>query len=179
MLLGILNSQAAGGGGGAYDLLETTTLASAASSVTFSGLGSYSDYAHLQIRGVVKTTRDSTSDSMSIRFNSDSGSNYANHRLRGNGSTVSSANNINDTSIEIGNIVGNSTSNVFAPFVLDLVDFQGTKNHTTRTLVGSSSIELYSGLWRDTSSLTSIEFIQAVGPNWQVGSRWSLYGIRG
>jgi hypothetical protein len=34
MLLGILNAQAAGGGGaGAFDLLETTTLATSASSV--------------------------------------------------------------------------------------------------------------------------------------------------
>jgi hypothetical protein len=33
----------------AFDLLETTTLTTSASSVTFSGLGAYSDYKHLQI----------------------------------------------------------------------------------------------------------------------------------
>ena len=43
---------------GAYDLLETTTLTSSASSVTFSGLGSYTDYKHLQIRMVIDSISD-------------------------------------------------------------------------------------------------------------------------
>lgn len=163
-----------------FDLLATTTIGTAASTITFSSLDTYTDYKHLQLRGVLKTTRADTSDAVSIRFNSDTGSNYANHRLRGNGSTVSSQAATSTTSAEIGNIAGNTTANVFSPFILDLLDFRGTKNKTTRTLIGAaSSIELYSGLWQNTGSLTSVTFIPAVGPNWQVGTRISLYGSKG
>ena len=50
---------------GSFDLLETTTLSTSASSVTFSGLGAYSDYKHLQIRSVA---RDRSTDNSSKRL---------------------------------------------------------------------------------------------------------------
>mgnify|MGYP003645637262 FL=1 len=58
--LGILALAGVTGGGAAYELLETTTLNSGASSITFSGLSAYSDFKHLQIRGTQRLTGPST-----------------------------------------------------------------------------------------------------------------------
>jgi hypothetical protein len=185
MLLGILNSQAAGGGDGAYDLLETTTLSSSASSVTFSGLGSYSDYAHLQIRYIVRTDRTNNVDGVTLKINGDTANNYSHHRLLGYGSVGSFA------AANVGFIYlglcpdASSTANTFGAGVADILDaFETTKYKTVRTLGGTAHptdpyVSLTSGSWRDTSSLTSLTVDQTTGPNFVAGSRFSLYGIKG
>ena len=185
MLLGILNAQATGGGAGAFDLLETTTLASSASSVTFSGLDAYSDYKHLQIRAVVRSSRVDTNSFIRARVNGDSGSNYAEHLLRGNGSVVSSDAGTSQTSIPFGYTpAASETSGIFTPLVIDLLDFNNTsKNSTFRTLTGYPSstlnaIELRSGLWINTNAVTSIQLYDAFSQNFIAGSRFSLYGVK-
>jgi len=175
---------AASGGGGAanaYDLLETTTLTSSASSVTFSGLGSYSDYAHLQIRGVGGNDAVGTGfESLRLTFNG--ATNYSYHVLRANGSSFESFGG-SRTTIPIFNVLGNNgASNVFGSFVTDVLDFANTsKNTTTRTLgggvSGSSRIGLYSGAYLSTTAVTSLQ-LESDGANMIAGSRFSLYGIK-
>ena len=186
MLLGILNSQAAGGGAGAYDLLETTTLTSSASSVTFSGLGSYSDYAHLQIRGIARGDRSSnTRGALSFNINGDTGGNYAWHYLRGDGSSVTSNRGVSASRMqylwEIPAV--NATANQFSSATIDFLDFSNTnKNTTMRLLQGiagaDNQVGIASGLWNNTSAVTSIDIIDLFG-NLVSGSRLSLYGIKG
>jgi hypothetical protein len=185
MLLGILNSQAAGGGGAAYDLLETTTLTSSASSVTFSGLGSYSDYAHLQVRAV---TRTETYGSVWIRFNSDSGSNYSYHALQGNSSTVSSFAGVNNSFIALPNVsvggIEDANSSVFGAVVIDILDFSSSaKNKTVRGLGGKATsgytaVSLLGGAWYDAAAVTAIELYYS-DTSFVTGTRFSLYGIKG
>jgi len=182
MLLGILNSQAAGGGAGAYDLLETTTLATSASSVTFTGLGSYSDYAHLQIRYVARNDYSTYPDWTILQFNSDTGANYKSHYIRGYGSIDAKV----SSELRVGLTPGaTSTANAFGVGVIDILDFGSTaKNTTTRTLSGLNifndpRIWLGGGLWVDTSAVTSITLDQSRASNFLSGSRFSLYGIKG
>lgn len=184
-LLGILNAQAAGGAAGAYDLLETQVLSSSASSVTFTGLGSYSDYKHLQIRATYK--EDATgfySGLLRVQFNSDSGSNYASHRLNGTGSTVSSGALTSQTSIDaLRSPTTDVTAGAFGGGVIDILDFSSaSKNTTLRSLSGFAaegvSIGLLSGLYISTSAITSISLIPAFGTNIVTGSRFSLYGVK-
>ena len=185
MLLGILNSQAAGGGGGeAYDLLETTTLSSGASSVTFSGLSAYSDYKHLQIRAVTQINK--TTDTIENVFCKLNGatSGYSWHYLNGNGSSVNSSGNGTATFILLRNATINQTNSDYsAGFVTDILDFSSTlKNTTTRTLSGSiagteQEIVLSSGSYNNTSAVTSIELYQP-SFNFNIGSRFSLIGIK-
>jgi len=184
VLLGILNSQAAGAGGaGAYDLLETTTLTSSASSVSFTGLGSYSDYKHLQIRAVSRTNLANIGGAVKFVFNSDTTSSYAYHKLSGDGSSVSSADFINQTGIELAvGAGGNNPANQFATLVADLLDFSNpSKNTTARCLGGASTnfsrIELHSGAYFKTDAVTSITMTDAA--DFVAGSRFSLYGIKG
>ena len=187
VLLGILNSQAAAAGAaGAYDLLETQVLTSAASSVTFTGLGSYTDYKHLQVRMTVRTDRSSADDLTMIRFNGVSSSSYANHQLYGNGSSVQSSAQTSQIYIRNTRTAGGTfTASGFSAHAIDILDFSDTsKNTTIRQLYGLTGnykeIGLASGLFTSTAAITSINFANTLtGSNFVTGSRFSLYGIKG
>lgn len=173
----------AGRAAGSYELISSTILTSSQASVTFSNLGDYSStYKHLQIRF---TARRSTSGSVStvMRFNSDTGSNYTRHWLRGNGSSVVSGAIAPDTSMFAGTHPGSdSTSGIFSGNIVDILDAYATsKFKTVRVFTGRSSenVELQSGLWRNTNALTTIVIYPDTTGDWVSGCRFSLYGIKG
>ena len=184
MLLGILNSQVSGGGASAFDLLETTTLTSSAYSVTLSGFSAYAaEYKHLQIRWLAQTTRANTADALNLIANSAGGSRHLSHRLRGNGSTVTSSYAAAGGEIELANITGASVSGAFAAGVTDILDFSSTNKTTTfRTLSGiggtNQNVQFQSGLFTDLAALTHVTFYAAVGPNFAAGTRFSIYGVK-
>jgi len=166
-----------------FDLLETTILTSSASSVTFSGLGSYSDYKHLQIRYVARGSTLSTIHP-AIQFNADTGSNYYWHYLNGNGSSVNSGGQSQDR-IYIGQINAiPGESNNYGAAVLDILDFSNpNKNTTTRSLSGVynasfTRVMFRSGLWNNTAAITSLSIFTSPY-DLEPGSRFSLYGIKG
>ena len=165
------------------DFLEEVVLTSSASSVTFSGLGAYSDYKHLQIRSVARTDRSNIVTDLAITLNGVTTSSYAWHALYGSGSSVSSAGVSNSSNIRVGSIVGASaTSGHYAPTVIDLLDFNSsTKNSTVRSLSGrteGNQLWFGSGLLNSTSAITSVE-LQCESFNFVAGSRFSLYGSKG
>lgn len=167
----------------AYDLLETTELASSASSVSFTGLGSYTDYKHLQIRLTGRSTTSGTNfDYIYMQFNNDTSSNYSWHQLVGEAGGVSSAPGTNQSFMRQGAVARNGeTSNKFSAAIIDILDpFSTDKNTTTRSLSGLATnvIRLDSGSWRNTSSLTDIN-LSPEASSFVSGSRFSLYGIRG
>ena len=185
MLLGILNAQATGGGAGAFDLLETTTLTSSASSVTFSGLDAYSDYKHLQIRHISRLDTAFSGGTVFFNLNGDTGSNYARHFILGSGSSVTVTAQSSVVYGDAANSVGGAeATSIFGGAVLDILDFSSTsKNTTTRALggvAGSSyySIKLVSSLWNNTSAVTSINLNTLGSGNFVAGSRFSLYGVK-
>ena len=167
-----------------YELIESVFLASTTASVTFSNLNQYAaEYRHLQIRAV---TRDSGSapgpGGLWLRFNGDSGSNYAWHRVYGSASALPSDGGSSTTRILAGiNVSGGSASNAFGPAVVDLLDLYASKNKTIRNLSGantssSPTIQLGSGVWLSTGSVSSLEL--TTDNSFTTGSRFSLYGIR-
>ena len=180
--LGIFSAAGAGVvAAGSYELISTTVLGTAASSVTFSSLGDYSStYKHLQIRAVVNGP-----GSISMRFNgvSSSGS-YKDQRLFGLNGSVGSDTIFTDQ-LYLGSTPVVGATSQFGPKVIDILDaFSTTKNKTSRTLSGRANtsateaiIELLSGLFISTNSITSIELFGS--SNMSVGSRFSLYGIKG
>jgi hypothetical protein len=181
MLLGILNSQAAGGGGGSYDLLETTTLTSNSSGITFTNVDAYSDYTHLQIRYVARTNRSSSVDLLNLRLNSDSGSNYSSHSVKSDGSLVSNAY-ASETNMRIGHLTAaTAPSGTFAAGYINILDaFKTTKKKTVMSLTGVANpneIVLSSGLWDNTSAVTTIAFGN-LSALFLIGTRFSLIGIK-
>lgn len=170
-----------GGAAAAFDLLETQVLASSAASVTFTGLGSYTDYKHLQIRMASRSDRASTVSDLLLNLNSDTGSNYAWHVLSGNGSAVITGAVANTTYMRFGTTSGSSeVSGNFDGTFFDILDFSNTnKNTTIRSLsgkTGNSSIWLGSGLYNSTNAITSLEITNQA--NFIAGSRFSIYGVK-
>jgi len=167
-----------------YDLLTTTTLTSSAASVTFSGLGSYSGYKHLQIRYMMRLNSGFDGGTVQFRLNGDSANNYSYHQLIGGGASVLSQAASNQTMGQAGyGIGGNAPANVFGAGVLEILDFSATsKNTTTRSLSGrvgaANSILLTSSLWVNTAAVTSIELSPYFGDSMVTGSRFSLYGLK-
>jgi len=167
-----------------YDLLETTTLTSSTSSVTFSGLGSYTDYKHLQIRMVTRSTDSTGDDGVVAQINSDTGSNYAYHGLFGTGSIIGSyAVTSASNPLLFTTANANNATDSFGVGVVDLLDFSSTsKNTTARNLGGSTetnpSIRLTSFVHLNTSAVTSVTLLLQSGTNFVAGSRFSLYGIK-
>ena len=178
---------------GAFDLLETTTLTSNATSVTFSGLDSFAaDYKHLQIRAVAAQTYNSHHWKMRVNGDATAGK-YRSHYLFGNGSTVISDNTsvayfeLRDCIPRLSNQgYGSDVDNSFNATIVDILDFSDTsKNTTVRTLSGfheagglGQGISLNSGGWFDSSAITSFSF-EPNGGSLVAKSRFSLYGIKG
>lgn len=171
----------------AYDLISTTSVSSPSTAVTFDVAGLGSTYKHLQIRTTNKTDYGSADWSMfALRFNSDTTSSYRAHYLRGNGSSVSSAEFNLDTRMALG--YGASTFNTSGEFgagVIDILDFASTsKNTTVRSQTGvytpsTKWVSLFSGVWLNTATVTSVTLVPLLGSNFTSGSRFSIYGIKG
>jgi hypothetical protein len=182
--LGVLANVSAGGAVATsdYELLETTQLAGTATEVIFSGLGTYSNYKHLQIRYVAKAT--STVALLHAQFNSDTNGPYITHRLIGNGTAGSSnASSTSDTTMRFDFGVAESTSNLYGVGIIDIYNYASTVNNTTvRVFNGlnaaTSRVGLQTAAFFDTSAITSIRLFPSTG-NFAIGSRFSLYGIKG
>jgi hypothetical protein len=170
--------------GRSYDLLSTTILATNTASVTFASLGTYAaDYQHLQIRLTGRTT--GVNAFPGIQYNSDTGTNYGNHELFGNGSSVTSGSGLSRSNAVIGPLTYNvGGGNEFGAIIVDFLDvFSTTKFKTSRSLggrvvTGNSEIRLASQLWRNTDSVTSIKIVNNFSDSFVTGSRFSLYGLR-
>lgn len=162
--------------------IATNLLASTASSVTFSNIPN--TYKHLQIRYIGRTDWATAGADFLYSFNGDTtNSNYAYHRLGGEGSVAFSQASTSSRIVGINNGANAGTS-MFAAGIMDILDYASTtKNKTVRNLVGgdrngSGLVALYSNLYISTSPVTSISLITENG-NWVANSRFSLYGIKG
>jgi hypothetical protein len=174
----ILDAGAAGGGG-AYESIATAT-PSGVSSVTFSSIPS--TYQHLQIR--INAINASVTQYL-IRPNNDTtNANYACHSLNGDGSAAGASGSTASNPIIACNLSNPSTSSP-QTMIIDIQDYASTtKLKTIRVLTGNDrngagGIELNSVLWRSTSAITSLVFPNANNVNYNSGSVFSLYGIKG
>jgi hypothetical protein len=185
---GVLSAAGAGlGFESDYELIATEILTTTESSITFSNLGDYSStYKHLQVRAAVRSDRAGQPNSgLFMRLNADTGNNYAVHWLIGNGSAVSSAASTSrSTTVALPLPAATATADAFGGAVIDILDaYSSTKNKTIRSLGGVASsfneLQLASGLWLNTASITSITFVTILSDQFVAGSRFSLYGIKG
>ena len=167
---------------GSYDALASFTVPSGGvSTITFAGLPTGGQYAHLQLRLISRNTT-SNNQSLKLIFNSDSGSNYSYHRLYGTGSGTGADATANASFVLIG--VETNTSSTFGTSITDILDYQSiSKFKTTRSLTGwenNSDGRLFflSGNWRNTSAINSIT-ITPESNSFAQYSQFALYGVRG
>lgn len=167
----------------AYYLIERQTLSSDTALLTFSSIPQ--TYQHLQLRVLGRSSTIANSI-LAIRFNSDTGSNYANHRLGGNGSTASASNATAETYCKTYWIPASDwTAGQFGVSIIDIHDYTSTtKNKTVRALTGrdqngGGEISLTSSLWLSTSAITSISLLLDTGASFISSSTFALYSIKG
>ena len=166
---------------GDYESIATVTVGGGgAGSVSFSSIPT--TYQHLQIRWFA---RGSALAGLYWTFNSDTGANYARHRLSADGSTVSASGLASQNNIYTVASWGiPNTASTFAGGVYDLLDYDDTNKYKTlRGLAGQDSngsggVELVSGLWMNTAAVNAITVTPNTG-TFQQYTQFALYGIKG
>jgi hypothetical protein len=161
-----------------YEPIATTTLSSAASTITFSSIGS--GYTDLRvIFSALGTT--GAGQYANMRFNSDTGSNYSHTRLKQSNTSILSQRTSNTTSIWL--MDGAELHSTIPTFcTIDVFSYAGSTNKTALVTESSdrnstsSSQGRYVGLWRNTAAITSITLLTTSG-NFAIGTTATLYGI--
>jgi hypothetical protein len=181
--LGLLSQGGGASGGPGFELIQTTNGTGSSGIITFSSIPA--TYTHLQIRATIRGNYSSANMSSTITLNGDTAANYAQHQTLGNGSTVVATGTANTSSISgINYPAASGTANAFGSVLMEILDYKNTsKNKTIKFFNGFHAGSAYgasqnSGLWRNTSAITSITFTAALG-SYVSATRFSLYGIRG
>jgi hypothetical protein len=175
-ILGITASSKFGDAGDFESIATYSVGSGGEATITFSSIPA--TFAHLQIRAILK---QSIGSGAFARFNSDTGSNYARHRLIGSGSGASAVADPSQNKVLINTSQGFSD---FGAIVMDILDYANTNKYKTERhlfgidLNGSGQVGLESNLWQSTSAITAIEFISPNGGNYAQYSHFALYGIR-
>lgn len=155
-----------------YEPIATTTLGSAAPSVTFSSIpGTYTDLI-LIISG---SQSGGSGDFICLQYNGDTGTNYSNNYIGGDGSTTFAGRAANYTNARFGAFYSSQANAI--------CHIQNYSNNTTyKTAVGRSNSAgnnavAMVNLWRNTTAITSVKVLIEAN-NFAVGSVFTLYGLK-
>jgi len=188
LILGILDSGGAAASTSSYESIASATGTGSNSTITFSSIPA--TYKHLQIRAIVKNNiADTSISSGGMEINADStNSNYAYHELAGDGSTASASGTANSRPV-YGRVPQANYTNIMGVTIIDIHDYASTtKNKTIRIFDGCDTnsangfVELRSGLWMNTNTITSLTFY---AHSWSssyyftTATTFALYGIKG
>lgn len=158
---------------GTYTLIASNTLGSAAATVTFSSIsGTYTD-----LFLVCDFALTSSGDGLGLQFNSDTGSNYSDTMLAGNGSTASSSRQSSQFSIRSGYWeTGRSQTYISIMDYVNSNTYKTTLSRQFQSGTTTSYVVANTGLWRSTSAINSIT-LGSISGNIASGSIFKLYGI--
>ena len=152
-----------------YDLIQSQTLGSSASTVTFSSLGSYQDLVL-----IVQGTHNSASSSIDYLTFNGSASTYASmSNYAGTGGSTAVAATYSTAYLQINN-VGTDPFMIYA----DIFNYRATdteKHYISRGSSGPRSYDMNAGRWTSTSAVTSVEVNTLSG--FSSGTTFNLYGI--
>jgi hypothetical protein len=160
-----------------YEPIATTTLGSAAATITFSSISSA--YTDLRIV-LVGSSSSASEDDPQLRFNSDSGTNYSRTQMRGDGTSASSNRQTSQNYMVIGKIT--ATGSIKGMTTADIFSYAGSTYKTvlgtgSADANGSGNVQRAVGLWRSTAAITSIQIALASSSNFEIGTTATLYGI--
>jgi hypothetical protein len=162
-----------------YEPIATTTLGTAAATITFSSIPA--TYTDLRLVFVERSTAN-TPD-LRLRFNNDTATNYSNTGLFGDGSTANSYRQTSFSSIilEFGSVtVTNATTPTLRE--VDVFSYAGSTNKTALVktsgdLNGSGGTGVAVGLWRNTAAINRID-LSLTSDSFAIGTTATLYGIK-
>lgn len=159
-----------------YVALDTKTIGTAVSSVTFSSIPSgYTDLV------LVATAQGASGSPQNLLFqvNGDTGTNYSSTWLTGNGTAASSSRLSTRTNglFDIAGYapIGSNYNNVIAQFN-NYSNSTTNKTILSRANSAATGVDAVVSLWRNTAAITSIT-IYFSSNNIAVGSTFTIYGI--
>jgi hypothetical protein len=151
-----------------YDKIATSTLGSAASSVTFSSIpATYTD-----IVVIMNGTATAAAD-VYLYYNTDTtNTNYSNTYISGNGSTAGSG---QDPIPAVG-LFYTTDSNIISQ-VQNYSNATTYKTSINRSNTAASLVMTRVTMWRNTAAINQIQVKHSSG-NFNTGSTFTLYGIK-
>ena len=185
-ILGILASSTQVAAGYFHSIATVTVGSGGAANVQFTSIPS--TYTHLQIRGIGRSAdAANTGDTIRIRLNADTGSNYSTHALAGDGSTAYIAQAAASQTSGYGTAIprNGQTASSFGVTFIDILDYTNTNKYKTIRNLGGSDVNGSGGnivfgstAWLSTNAVTSITLFPATATNFQQYSHFALYGIK-
>ena len=162
-----------------YEPIASTTLGSDTGTVTLSNIPG----THTDVLAVVQGLgTGATLNGFRVRVNSDTGTNYSNTVLAGDGSSATSNREANSSSIFVtwNSIFDSNDGGIVR------LQFQSYANtNVYKTVLSETAVTTVVGrgvhLWRSTSAITSISFALGGGfpdINFASGATFSLYAIK-
>lgn len=194
-IIGILASSGTSSFLGSYESIQTVSVTTATqANIEFTNIPS--NYTHLQIRGIAQTNRGTfNTDSIGMRLNGDTASNYSFHDLYSDpaspSTSVIAGGTANTSFVQVNISVSSGVAtNTFGVAVIDILDYKNTNKHKViRQLSGADTngaasgfagyVALGSGSWRNTNAVTSITLQPRFGTAFNQYTTFALYGIRG
>ena len=158
-----------------YEPIATTTLGSAASTITFSSIpATYTD-----IRLVLVYTVSTTSSVPILQFNNDTSALYSRTYINGNGASASSARSTGSNDVNLAFQVNTSIPQMVT---IDVMSYAGSTNKTSLITTvedknGSGSVNRMVALYRSTTAISTLNLGIAFGGNYSIGTTATLYGI--
>jgi hypothetical protein len=160
-----------------YEKIATTNLGSASSSVSFSSIsGAYTD-----LKIVIVAGQNPLNNGFSWQYNSDTGNNYSNTTLIGDGSSAFSVRQSNNPRISgFGDLGSSALSSLIK---IDINNYSNTTTYKTALSrfdsIPKGRTEATVSLWRSLSAITSIAFSFENGSDtFPTGSTFTIYGIK-
>jgi hypothetical protein len=163
-----------------YEPIATTTLSSAAATITFSSIPA--TYTDLRIVLVSTATYEGVRTTLGYRFNGDSSTNYSFTRIRADGSSVESQAAPDVSYSSLGYAPANGSSNRGLN-TIDIFSYAGSTRKTSLVTSsedqnGQGTLQRDVNLWRSTSAITSVVLFDVNGSNFVTGTIATLYGIK-
>ena len=158
-----------------YEKIQTNTLVSSETSITFSSIPS--TYTDLVIVTNIKST---ATGNLVMRFNADASSLYSITRLTGDGSSAASARLANYNEIYTDSQGYYDGDNFNQVKIINIMNYANTTTHKTcliRSNRAQTGVDVIVGMYRSTAAITSI-LLSGNGNTLVAGSTFTLYGIK-
>ena len=156
-----------------YEKIATTTLGSTEATVTFSSISSaYTDLVVIFVGNL------NAAATCFLRYNNDSGSNYAQQDVVGDGTAVTGQKRTSVTGFRLYDVA--ASSNPINNLIFNINNYSNTTTYKTTLLRGSDSggeIGMGVSLWRSTAAINRLDFVNTAG-TWSAGSTFTIYGIK-
>ena len=156
-----------------YEKIASSTLSSAAASITLSSIpATFTD-----LRVAIRALANTGTTNCYFLYNNDTTANYAFTNVRGTGGSTATTTFSSNAQLNIGFTASASTT-VPANYFADIFSYAGSTFKTTLTNAGTpSAYERHIGLWKNTSAINRIDIYPNSADNFAAGTTVTIYGI--